>query len=661
MARINYGWTRYWCPRGESIQVTSDGFLLNPGRYCNSHLRTLESLLGEPCLVLLGEAGIGKTTELRTVVDNADDGMKTVHLDLGEYGSEESLRRELFDDGVIGEWRNGDYCLAIFLDGLDEALLESPRIKSVVERGFRGLPVNRLQLRITCRTGAWPETLTQSLQNLFGNEAVGVYELVCLRCGDIVAAAQAEHIDDGDEFLSLIEKCGAGPLAMNPTSLNLLIRLYRETQCLPGSLVELYERGLRVLCTTSQERSDRSGPLAFTDAQLLEVASRIAAMAVLTRRNAVYTGAEVDRPDTDVPEADIVGGQEAVSGISFDVTPEVVHQTLTHTGLFSSRGPNRLGFAHKTYGEFLAARYVHNANLSNVQVQSLIFVPAEDPPQLIPQIHEVAAWLGSIDATFFARIVELEPEVLLLSDATARDDSAKSALAQSLFSRIDQDELSRSQVHDIAHYLHRLQHEGLSEFLREILVDSARSPESHQLAVRIAEGCGLKELTIALADLALNPSLCLDLRVTAAYGVVALAVDVQCERLKPLAKGEAGEDPQDQLKGIGLRATWPLFLTVSELFRCLTAPRQANFSGSYWMFLHDTPISDQISLNDLPTALNWAEDLNCHREPLDPRSTVAGQLAYRALDHLVDENVRLALAKLILRRLKADSRGQCHS
>jgi len=661
MARMNYGWIRFWCPRGESIQVTSDGFLIDPlsdvGRYCNSHVRTLESLLDEPCLVLLGEAGIGKTTELRTVVANADadDGMEIVRLDLGEYGSEESLQRGLFDDPVVGEWIAGDHCLVISLDGLDEALLETPRIKSVIDRGFRGLDANRLQLRITCRTGAWPETLTQSLRDLFGHEAVGVYELVCLRRSDIVAAAQAEQIDD-DEFLSLIEDRGAGPLAVNPTSLKLLLRLYLETQSLPGSLVELYERGLRVLCATSQERSDRSGPPAFTDAQLLEVASRIAAIAVLTRRNAVYTGAEVDRPDTDVPEPDIVGGQEAVSGTSFDITPEVVHRSLTHTGLFSSRGPNRLGFAHRTYGEFLAARYVHKANLSNVQLQSLFFVLEEDPPRLIPQVHEVAAWLGSMDATVFARIVDGEPEVLLLSDVTARDDSAKSALVQSLFGRVDQGELSRRQVYDLAPYLHRLQHEGLSEYLQEILVDRTRSAETRQLAIEIAKHCKLKGLTATLADLALNTSLCLGLRVVAAYGVVAMEVDVQCERLKPLAKGEAGEDPYDQLKGCGLRATWPQSLTASELFQCLTAPRQANFTGAYQMFLHDTPIADQISFEDLPTALEWAEGLNCHGEPVDPRSRLAGQLAYGALNHLADERVRLALARLILRRLKADTR-----
>lgn len=52
-------------------------------------------------------------------------------------------------------------------------------------------------------------------------------------------------------------------------------------------------------------------------------------------------------------------------------------------------------------------------------------MPDEDPPRLIPQLHEVAAWLASLDGTFFDETARMEPEVLSLSDVSARQADAK--------------------------------------------------------------------------------------------------------------------------------------------------------------------------------------------------------------------------------------------
>lgn len=367
----------------------------------------------------------------------------------------------------------------------------------------------------------------------------------------------------------------------------------------------------------------------------------------------MYSGPDTEASETDLAEGEIVGGSERADASEFDVTAEAVRTTLRETGLFTSRGPHKLGFAHKTYGEYLAAKYLHNARLPRAQLRSLLFVPGEDPPRLIPQLHEVAAWLASFDREFFDRVVQTEPEVLLQSDVTARDQGTKALLIQSLLGRVERRELSWSQVRGLRPYLHRLRHEALAEQLRTAVTDEDRRGETRRLAIKIVEATDLKEMADVLADLALDRSLDPGLRETAAYSVVSLDVESACERMKPLALGEAGDDPRDQLRGCGLRATWPRFLTVDDLLRCLTPVKQSNFTGAYQMYLHGAAIAEHIADADLPQALEWAMAPGSHGRSHEPLSRLAGQLAYRALSHLDNESVRRALAKLIMRRLKA--------
>lgn len=63
-----YDWKRFWCPRSSSISQADGGYLADPdstwGKAHNSDLVSLETIADVPCLVLLGEPGIGKSSEL---------------------------------------------------------------------------------------------------------------------------------------------------------------------------------------------------------------------------------------------------------------------------------------------------------------------------------------------------------------------------------------------------------------------------------------------------------------------------------------------------------------------------------------------------------------------------------------------------------------------
>jgi|GEM_PF-4538127 len=85
------------------------------------------------------------------------------------------------------------------------------------------------------------------------------------------------------------------------------------------------------------------------------------------------------------------------------------------TGLFSSRGEERLSWSHQTLAEYLAARYCLTHGLSFEQLRSLIFYLRR--ARVIPQVREVASWLALQNEGLFLEIAQKDPEVVLGSAA----------------------------------------------------------------------------------------------------------------------------------------------------------------------------------------------------------------------------------------------------
>ena len=78
-----------------------------------------------------------------------------------------------------------------------------------------------------------------------------------------------------------------------------------------------------------------------------------------------------DIPEDDAKASELVGGHEIVAGNRYPVGESEIREAIA-TGLFTSRGPSRMGWAHYTYGEFLAAHYLAHSDMSFEQLLSLI-------------------------------------------------------------------------------------------------------------------------------------------------------------------------------------------------------------------------------------------------------------------------------------------------
>jgi haloacid dehalogenase-like hydrolase len=74
-------------------------------------------------------------------------------------------------------------------------------------------------------------------------------------------------------------------------------------------------------------------------------------------------------------------------------------------------------------------------------------------------------------------------------------------------------------------------------------------------------------------------------------------------QMLPLARGECGPDPQDDIKGQALDILWPNYISATELFALITHPNEGYY-GAYALFLNALPKT--LTGGDLLPALEWA-------------------------------------------------------
>lgn len=654
-----YNWKRFWCPRTGSFNLSDGGYLVDPdsewGRLYNPDAVPFESIAMLQCLVLLGEPGIGKTQAIQTAqsaiydkIKEADD--QRLCLDLRSYSSEDRLIRSLFEDATFLSWKKGKHQLYVFLDSLDECLLRIDTLAALLIDELKKYPIKRLSLRIACRTADWPNSLEDGLIQLWGKDAVGVYELTPLRRADVIEAAKTNNLDH-NVFLQEIDQKEVVPLAIKPVTLGFLISTYIKNGRFPSTQTELYLQGCCRLCDENNEsRRDARLTGTFTIEQRLAVASRIAAITVFSNRYAIWTGINRgDVPDEDTTIQELSGGTEDVDDVQFQVTEIAIKETLA-TGLFSSRGPNRMGWVHQTYAEFLAARYLAKHKMTLTQIMSLLVHPGDAELKLVPQLHEAAAWVAGMVPEVFRKITSVNPEVLLRSDIETANIMDRAILVESLLKTYDEGGLLDRDWNNHKRYK-KLCHPGLVDQLRPYICDSTKGIIVRRVAIDIAEACELQALQNDFANIALDQKEPLPIRKEAAYAIRRIADDTTKARLKPLAIGEAGEDPNDDLKGCSLRVLWPGHMKVEELFTAITSIKRKNYGGAYWMFLSHE-LAPKLKPSDLPIALKWVEQQETPQNSTHCFEKLIDSIMLKAWEELDSSGVLEAFAKTVFSRLK---------
>lgn len=656
-----YQWKRYWNPPDGKIFFTRDGLLEDPenrwGKFVNSELVDLSTSNETGCLVMLGEPGIGKSIEIEDLCETTRQEKGDEHvliIDLSEIPSPDIFRDELTQTAQYKSWAERGEPLYLFLDSFDEGMTSSS-FKSFAKYFSHLLSqqtghIPALYLRISCRTAIWQTYFEEDLKKFWNNDNFKKYELCPLTESDVQTALDVHSIDKEHFFSELRAKEIVG-LAGKPLTLNLLIDVFRRDGQFPERKSEIYSQGCSLLIE-EQDPAKKSEPTSkptLTLKQKLAVAERIAAATMIGGNPTVSLEGTPQEGEIGLTQ---LHGTEIVDDTRVTIGDEQIREVL-NTGLFSSRGNGKMGWAHQSYGEFLAASYVARHKLEWPQIQSLLF---HDPLkigvfQVVPQLYEVCAWLASLDPTFFDNAVHLDPEFLLLSDANVITDTQRQTLAEELLAKFDKGELfDRWEIYNFTNYK-KLNNARLSQQLEPYIVDSTKGIVVRRVATEVAAACEVVSLEPSLVAVALNQDDDLSVRVRAINALARFASDQSRLALKPIIT-DLKNDPEDELKGAVLRTLWPKHITIEEVLPLITPPKKHNFHGAYNNFI-DSDLSESLQAEHVLIGLDWVDkNIDKMRDLEYSRRQLSDAIMLKAWENISIPGALEKFAEIAYNRLK---------
>jgi len=600
-----FSWPRFWIPAGGSIDLSDSGFLSDPSHdHGPDAPRPLAALAGWRSLALLGEPGIGKSTTLKDEAERINGAsqegvLQSAYIDLRAFSNEMLLVQRVFENEKVQRWKQNGSHLVLHLDSLDEALLRIETVANLIAAELPNLPVDRLSFRIACRTAVWPaETLGAELERIWPSQA-GTFELAPLRRQDVFTALDTREIP-AEGFMKALFAAHAIPFAIKPLTLRMLLAIYRKHGALPESSIDLYKRGCLALCDESNKsRRDTGRHGRLNAAQRMRLSGRIGAATILGNRFAVWTGIDSECPDEDVAVSALAGSHETGDFAAFSCTDDDVRETLD-TGLFGSHGEQQMGWAHRGYGEFLTANYLHARGVPAATILKMVRHPTGG---LVPQLSNVAAWAASLDEAVRTALIVEDPVALLAGDLSGLENDTKRAILKSLFDAVQKRKVTES-VYKHSEIYRKLGYAGLADDLRPVILDKQLNLNTRRLALLIAERCGVTDLRAELLGLAFDATEHPQVR-GGAIAALKPGIDAEmAQSVLPLAQGAADpEDSNHEIKGDALRLLWPGHISAEQLFPLLT-PSADHYFGSYAHFLRTLP--ETLQIQDFVLALRWA-------------------------------------------------------
>ncbi|HEV2853681.1 MAG TPA: hypothetical protein VHC97_12835 [Thermoanaerobaculia bacterium] len=397
-------------------------------------------LLQYPRVLLLAEAGSGKTEEMREQAKRLlTNGKPAFFLAL------ESLDRELFlspkEKQVFDAWKMDDQATAwFFLDAVDELKLTGGKFERALRRLASEIDghLHRAHVVISCRPSDWrplvdmatfretlpfvasefPESDEVFLAVLrkheggqkghkkkkVGGDSPRAVVLLPLSERQIATLAHSRGIGDTEEFLTEIRRRDAWIFARRPLDLTDLVTSWRSSRRL-GARAEQHEANAAAKLQDDPERRDRG---LLTDERARIGAERLALALTLTRTRTIRS------PELDI-DFDSGEGVLDPKEILTDWNEEE-RQALLRRALFDPATYGRVRFHHRSVQEYLAACRLwalREKGMPAKRLYRLLFAERYGERLVIPSMQAIAAWLALWDEGVQRELMAREPETLL--------------------------------------------------------------------------------------------------------------------------------------------------------------------------------------------------------------------------------------------------------
>lgn len=344
-------------------------------------LLTLRDFESAHCYVLLGEPGMGKSSEFNREA-------RRVHAD-PPIPARQFVSRNIKSHSGLRE-------APLFIDGLDEVRIDGGDIKNVLDKIISQLEDwGTPKLRLSCRSVNWlGNTYREKLNSISGSRKIPILQLNPLNHDDILEIV-THRGKDRNSIIRQSHEHGIGPFLFNPQLLELLLNSV-EADGWPDSPTEIFEKACSEI-VRGQYRERRDAPSSETSPTIEEVLSATGQLfaIMLIANKAGWSAA-------DAKESEVLSLQEVEAQNHF-----TFHEALG-SGLFEGSRTCRAPL-HRLLAEFLGARYLAGeikAGLSLRRVCALLMRHDGIP---LPDLRGLAAWLATFNIQAREIIVNADP------------------------------------------------------------------------------------------------------------------------------------------------------------------------------------------------------------------------------------------------------------
>ena len=404
-------------------------------------------LLKHPRIVILAEAGSGKSAEMREQAGRLARQGKFAFFVALETLDRETLASTMSADEeqAFKFWKtNGHSPAWFFLDSVDELKLTQGKLDRALGRFAKEIDghLDRARLVISCRPSDWRPRLdlatvqervpivSKQPKTMAASEEMFLAALRLEGPGDgaeeeneeapidkvrtvfmlPLGAQQIQHfvhscgLKDAAAFLAELDKRDAWTFARRPLDLSDLVATWTTTGRL-GTRAEQHEANIATKLNDDPDRPDL-GVLSEARARL--GAERLALALALTRTRTIRV------PEQTVDHQRHEGVLDAAQ-----VLPdwsEAERQALLRRALFDPATYGRVRFHHRSVQEYLAAALLWRLRKKDMATKAMrpwLFANGYGVDIVVPSMREIAAWLAVWDESVRREVIAREPEVLL--------------------------------------------------------------------------------------------------------------------------------------------------------------------------------------------------------------------------------------------------------
>lgn len=481
-----------------------------------------DDLIAWPRVVLLSEAGSGKTVETRAVCRGLRAEGKAAFFIRIEHVTESF--EDAFEEGTFAEfeaWTASGGEGWLLLDSVDEARLRDPRdfelaVKKLGRKLASVLP--RAHILITGRTVAWrpktdlmlvkqhlpytgPRSETPDLGEvrhdakakgrIDGIDSFKIVALDDLHGEQVDQFASAKGVTDLVVFKAALDRKDAWTLTTRPLDLAEVCEYWAAH----GEIASRYE-----LMKSSIDRrleeidQDRADARPITVEKLRRGAKLVAAAATLTQESGLRV------PDGTANAKGLPVKQVLADWDDMDIA------TLLSRPIFDEGIYGTVRFHHRSVREFLTAEWLHDQivnQASRTRIEALFFREQYGLEVVVPTTRPILPWLCLLDARILARTMRLAPEILFEGgDASRLPAHTRAEILRQTCEQLAQPAHGRSMLDYMA--VQRFAHPDLVEEIRSLLERHADDEEIVAFLLRMIWIGELRDLAAEAKTLAIK-------------------------------------------------------------------------------------------------------------------------------------------------------------